>query len=449
MHAFVVLQLADWRLERAGRISQKLADTVSSGGEKCTIEQSQREIDAQRKTSTSFDADEDDDDDAEDGMAGSINGVNSSDVRTAGLVIIGDEILNGFTTDVNLQVTSKTLASIGIPLKRVAVVSDDVDEIAYEVLAMSQKYDVVFTSGGIGPTHDDVTLKAVAQALDQRMKVSAVMLDHLAAVQADNDEAERRERAPTPGKGTDASPTINEEDYVEDDVGNAEAPNGADSGAATTTGASSSKTYSQQSTETDSSAEQDYDAPRQKQPPQIGRVMPRVGRSDSSAELLETGMRRLALLPEHAELKFPPPPDDYHTRTNRAGEEIRTRTWPLLRCDNIFVMPGIPQYFEAKMQLVVKHFLTKSQHKVEMRKIVLDVEERNLVELLDNLVQRHTQVKFGSYPFIDHPEFKTIITIEGVSLRKVEDAAVDLVDALPSSAVLRVERVSDEKHPHK
>ena len=52
---------------------------------------------------------------------------------------------------------------IGIPLKRVSIVSDDIEEIEAEVRRMSQKYDVVFTSGGIGPTHDDVTLKAIAK----------------------------------------------------------------------------------------------------------------------------------------------------------------------------------------------------------------------------------------------------------------------------------------------
>ena len=56
---------------------------------------------------------------------------------------------------------------IGIPLKRVSIVSDDIEEIEAEVRRMSQKYDVVFTSGGIGPTHDDVTLKAIAKVKKQ------------------------------------------------------------------------------------------------------------------------------------------------------------------------------------------------------------------------------------------------------------------------------------------
>ena len=75
--------------------------------------------------------------------------------------------VSGFTTEVNLQVAAASLATIGIPIKRVSVVSDDLDEIAKEVRRMSQAFDIVITSGGIGPTHDDVTLKAIASALGQ------------------------------------------------------------------------------------------------------------------------------------------------------------------------------------------------------------------------------------------------------------------------------------------
>jgi FAD synthetase len=80
-------------------------------------------------------------------------------VESAGMIIIGDEILSGFTTESNLMITSTALGGVGVPLKRVAVVSDDEDEIVKEVRRMSQEYDIVITSGGIGPTHDDVTIK--------------------------------------------------------------------------------------------------------------------------------------------------------------------------------------------------------------------------------------------------------------------------------------------------
>lgn len=390
--------LSDWRLERAGRISaEQLKATVadesgsSSTGEACSVIQTQREVDQLTRLNASMSVD---------------FGEEYSAVHSAGLVIIGDEILNGLTTDVNLQVTSKALASIGIPLKRVTVVSDDIDDIAHEVQRMSQAYDIVFTSGGIGPTHDDVTLKAVAQALNQDIKISDEMMTHLELVLSDNNNAALQTSQPS----TASQPS------------NTEQPNKAASGTGTGNDADAGNAEITSSSTTDS----EVSSP----PP-------------PAAVIMDESMRRLAMLPEHSELKFPPAPDDFHIRKHTDGSETKTRTWPVLRCDNIFVMPGIPQYFEAKMKLIVKHFLTKNVKK-KMRKIVLDVEEKSLVVALDDLVRQHSQVKFGSYPFIGHPEFKTIITIEGVSKRQVEEAVEGLLEIVPSSAVLRVERGSDE-----
>jgi hypothetical protein len=69
------------------------------------------------------------------------------------------------------------------------------------------------------------------------------------------------------------------------------------------------------------------------------------------------------------------------------------------------------------MNLITKYFLTKYKL-LEIRKIVLDLEERNLVNILNLLVKSNPDVKFGSYPFIDHPDFKTIITVEGYNEEK-------------------------------
>ena len=81
------------------------------------------------------------------------------------MLIIGDEILSGFTQEQNLAVASRELAAIGIPLARVVVVPDSVDEIVDELRRMAMGFDVVITSGGIGPTHDDVTIKGGCFAL--------------------------------------------------------------------------------------------------------------------------------------------------------------------------------------------------------------------------------------------------------------------------------------------
>src|SRR5690606_35234655 len=85
-------------------------------------------------------------------------------VRTAAALVIGNELLSGKTQDENLGPLSKTLRSLGVRLCRAVVVEDDLETIAAEVLALHRAFDVVFTSGGVGPTHDDVTIDAVARA---------------------------------------------------------------------------------------------------------------------------------------------------------------------------------------------------------------------------------------------------------------------------------------------
>jgi molybdenum cofactor synthesis domain-containing protein len=83
---------------------------------------------------------------------------------TAAALIIGNEILSGKVEEANLVVLARALRLLGIQLKRVSVVADEVDVIAAEVRALSRTHDWLFTSGGVGPTHDDVTIEAVAKA---------------------------------------------------------------------------------------------------------------------------------------------------------------------------------------------------------------------------------------------------------------------------------------------
>jgi len=82
--------------------------------------------------------------------------------ETAALVLVGNELLSGKVQERNLEPLATTLRALGIRLERVVVVGDDRAVIAEEVRAASARHDVVFTSGGVGPTHDDVTLEGVA-----------------------------------------------------------------------------------------------------------------------------------------------------------------------------------------------------------------------------------------------------------------------------------------------
>lgn len=353
--------LADWSLERAGRINKSVGNATViqavTTAEGCAVSSSSSSLTS--TTAISMD-------------------IPVNDTTTAGMIIIGDEILSGLTTDLNMQVACKLLGSIGIPLQKVAVVLDDIDAIVDEIRRMSQKYDIVITSGGIGPTHDDVTIKAVAQALGQSIRINEVMMKHLKKVHKAALEA---------------------------------------------------KSFADNKTTRD-----DVD----------------VG-AESDVELSED-MKRLALLPEHSKLLFPPLPavDSFDNLAlassprdiTRSYDERRVnqKEWPVLLCENIFVLPGIPQFFEKKMKTICQHYLMK-RHTNLTKKIILDIEERAIVEKLDALVVKNPSIKFGSYPFVDHPEFKTIITVEGRDATVVDDAVNQLVKSLPHAAVLRVEKV--------
>lgn len=115
---------------------------------------------------------------------------------TAGVVVIGDEILSGRTRDINIQQIAEFLAPLGISLIECRIVSDDHDAIVEAVRALSERCDYCFTTGGIGPTHDDITADAVAAAfgrsIDVRDDARAILEDWYAKSGTEVTEARLR-----------------------------------------------------------------------------------------------------------------------------------------------------------------------------------------------------------------------------------------------------------------
>lgn len=101
---------------------------------------------------------------------------------TAAMLVIGDEILSGRTRDANMFHLAGELTKAGIDLSEVRIVSDDKEAIISAVRAMSGIWDYVFTSGGIGPTHDDITADCIAEAfgrgIDVRDDARALLQEH-------------------------------------------------------------------------------------------------------------------------------------------------------------------------------------------------------------------------------------------------------------------------------
>ena len=102
-------------------------------------------------------------------------------MKRASLIIIGDEILSGRTEDKNLAYLAKWLGKLGISLSEVRVVLDDEEAIIGAVNSLRKKYDYVFTTGGIGPTHDDITTDCVAKAFGVESRIDDDALEKMQA----------------------------------------------------------------------------------------------------------------------------------------------------------------------------------------------------------------------------------------------------------------------------
>ena len=255
--------------------------------------------------------------------------------KTVGLLIIGDEILKGMTLDLNTNAAAKALRKENVLLRRVVVCSDDPEEIVKDLhrLLREDKVDVIITSGGVGPTHDDVTIKSVATALNQELVLNKEMVDLLVE------------------KMQSKNTLVAEDSSLSD--GN----------------------------DDDNSKLQD----------------------DEKPELTEAQIK-MSTLPSNARLRYLSLPSSDNEKTQDQ--------WPILQCRNIFVLPGVPEFFAPKIELIANYLSSSRFERSVAYKIVLSIDEASIVDILNQVVSRHPEVSFGSYPFVSHPEFKTVVTLE-------------------------------------
>jgi molybdenum cofactor synthesis domain-containing protein len=241
--------------------------------------------------------------------------------ETAAALVIGNELLSGKIQEANLFELSRLLRALGIVLQRAVIVPDDVSVISAELSLLRTAADVVFTSGGVGPTHDDVTVQAVARSFG----VPAVM-----------------------------DPTL------------------------------------------------------------TGMLREVYGERCTDAHL------RMAMVPEGATLL--------------ATADVR---WPTPLVGNVFILPGVPEIFRAKLDVVRAHL--RGRRPFASKAVFLRLDEAELTQALDQVVASHPEVEIGSYPKWFEPRYKTKVTFDGRNEQAVELALADFVARFDSEAIARMD----------
>jgi molybdenum cofactor synthesis domain-containing protein len=102
---------------------------------------------------------------------------------TAGILVIGNEILSGKVIDTNSPFLCRELRDLGVDVERIYVIPDVIDTIARDVRSMSDAFDLVFTSGGVGPTHDDLTMDGVALAFGRPLELNPSIAERIERAQ--------------------------------------------------------------------------------------------------------------------------------------------------------------------------------------------------------------------------------------------------------------------------
>ncbi len=240
--------------------------------------------------------------------------------KTAGIIIIGNEVLSGKTQDINSTFLCRELRLLGVDVQRVTVIPDERELIGSTAARFSDRWDLVFTTGGVGPTHDDVTIEGIALGFG----VKAVIDPGL----------ERR-------------------------------------------------------------------------------LSERYGADLNPARL------RMAMVPEGAELLG-------------AGALFA----PVVRMKNVYIFAGVPRILQDRFNAVKERFREAPYY---LRNIYIKDGEGVIAAMLNDLLERFPEIMLGSYPVLDHPDYKVKVTVESKSGEYLEQAVARLLEELPESAIFRIE----------
>ncbi len=244
---------------------------------------------------------------------------------TAAMVVIGNEILSGKVVDSNSPYLARELRAAGVGLERILVIPDDIDVIAETVRNCAREYDLVFTSGGVGPTHDDMTIAGVAKGFAVEVVVD----------------------------------------------------------------------------------------------PQLRAVIEKVGGGKPSASFL-----KMAEVPRGAQLVV-------------GGG----RHFPTVVIDNVYILPGIPEIFEAKVAALSGRFRTEPFY---LRQILVSADETAIADYLSATLDAFPDLLLGSYPKLANPRYRVRLTLESKDERYLDRALDDLVGRMPEGYIVKIERGGEE-----
>jgi molybdenum cofactor synthesis domain-containing protein len=240
--------------------------------------------------------------------------------RTIGILIIGNEILSGKVQDTNSAFLCRELRGLGADVQKVSVIPDDIEIISREIQDFSDRFDLVFTTGGVGPTHDDMTIEGIARGFGTRV------IRH---------------------------PTLQK--LIEGYHG--------------------------------------------------GKV------NDSHLKMAE--------VPEGCDLI-----DDSHL-------------WvPVIVYRNVYILPGIPEILVRDFETIKERFREDPYH---LRKVYVTHGESTIAGLLQEVLREYPELLLGSYPVINLPEYKVMLTLESRDAAYLDGALQHLLEKLPKTSVVRVE----------